>query len=173
MRSKILVLSLFITSTLFFGCSKSNEKGSLSVNMTDAPGPYQQVNVEVLLVSVNVENSNGNSLWMNLPTHSGIYNLLDLQNGIDTNLVDIAQVPAGDIHQMRLLLGPNNTVMVDSVLYPMKVPSGTQSGIKVNGTIHVVPNSNTSILLDFDASKSVVQNGNGDYHLKPVIQVVE
>ena len=57
-------------------------------------------------------------------------------------------------------------------LQPLKVPSGAQSGIKLNANFTVQPDQVTDLLLDFDACKSVVVAGNsGQYLLKPVIRV--
>ncbi|HZF99878.1 MAG TPA: DUF4382 domain-containing protein, partial [Chitinophagales bacterium] len=63
----------------------------------------------------------------------------------------------------------NNTIMVDSVIYPLEVPSGYTSGLKIN--VHQVITGGTSytLLLDFDAGHSIVETGNGEYKLKPVI----
>lgn len=101
-----------------------------------------------------------------------MYDLLTLQNGIDTNMVQLTQLSAGKITQMRLVLGSNNSVMVNNVLYPMTVPSGSETGIKIPGPISVVANATTQVIIDFDASKSVNEQGNNEYQLKPVIQVL-
>ena len=109
----------------------------MSVSMRDAAGPYQQVNVEVLRVRVHMNNTG----WIELPTHAGIYNLLALQNGVDTTIVNTTQFPAGEIDQMRLVLGTHNSVMADNIVYAMSVPSGEESGIKLVGDIPVPANS--------------------------------
>lgn len=172
-RKLFLAVLLISTAFTFSGCKKDKNNGNFTVRMTDAPGPYQQVNVQILQVNVHLENTSNNDGWHSLPTNSGVYDLLALQNGIDTTIVNTSMIPSGDVTQMRLLLGSQNTVMVDSIIHPLKVPSGSQSGIKLNGNIEVVSNATTSVLIDFDANQSVVLQGNGDYHLKPVIKVVE
>jgi hypothetical protein len=159
---------------LFGGCKKDEmENGNIFVRMTDAPAAYQQVNVDIVKVQVHHVDGSGNGAWIDLPTNAGIYNLLALQNGIDTTIVHTTQLGAGKITQMRLLLGSNNTLMVDSVIHPMKVPSGSQSGIKLVGELNVVPNQTLNVLIDFVADESVVESGNGKYHLKPVVKVVQ
>jgi hypothetical protein len=169
MRNRILAGGLIVMSGLLFSaCSKDDAKGNIMVRMTDAPGDYQQVNVDIVQVSVHMSKGG----WTDLPTKAGVYNLLTLQNGIDTTIVNTTSLPAGDITQMRLLLGSNNTVMVDSIVYPMDVPSGSQSGVKLTGDITVPGGSDINVLLDFDAKESVVKGGNDEYHLKPSIKVV-
>src|SRR6185437_1266915 len=143
MKTKNIVLafaSITLGIILFNACKKepaaAPQYGSMAVRLTDAPGDFQQVNVDIQKVSVHMSVGN----WIDLPTHSGIYNLLVLQNGIDTSLVNTTQLPAGKITQMRLILGTNNTVMVDSVVYPLTVPSGSETGIKLIGNEIVNPN---------------------------------
>ena len=60
--------------------------------------------------------------------------------------------------------------MVDGNSQSLKVPSGSQSGLKLNLHQTLTANTSYSIWLDFDACKSVVEKGNGDYSLKPVIR---
>jgi hypothetical protein len=55
----------------------------------------------------------------------------------------------------------------------LKVPSGFQTGIKIVKGFEIVNQGTTSLILDFDANKSVVRKGNGDFSLKPTIKVLE
>ena len=48
--------------------------------LTDGPGPYQQVNVDIQ--EVRVKTSDDTTQWLALPTHAGVYNLLDFQHGV-------------------------------------------------------------------------------------------
>ncbi len=57
-----------------------------------------------------------NDSLIELGTNQGIYNLLEFVNGQDTLIVD-EDIPSGYISQIRLVLGENNTVMVDSVVH--------------------------------------------------------
>ena len=124
------------------------------------------------MVSVHLVPASGSASWINLPTKSGIYDLLKLQNGIDTSLVDVTSLAAGKITQMRLLLGVQNTVMVDSTIYNLTVPSGSQTGIKLTGNLMVDPNQLLVVKLDFDAYKSIVAIDSITYKLKPTIKTL-
>ena len=62
--------------------------------------------------------------------------------------------------------------MVDSTLYPLATPSAMQSGLKLNLNKFLLPNFNNVILIDFDAHESIVEQGNGDYSLKPVLRTL-
>jgi hypothetical protein len=54
--------------------------------MTDAQTGLEEVNINKQSVSIKYRDDNNDSTlnWVNLNTTSGIYNLLALQNGIDT-----------------------------------------------------------------------------------------
>ncbi|AEA43556.1 DUF4382 domain-containing protein [Fluviicola taffensis] len=156
---------LFAFST---GCKKKVGESRMTVKMVDAPGDFQQVNVEVLQVQVHHDDQG----WMDLPTNAGVYDLLTLQNDVSATLVNIGVLPAGHINQLRLILGDENTVMVDSLYYPLATPSAQQSGLKINLNTDFAPNSEYELVLDFDAEKSIVTQGNGSYSLKPVIKVL-
>ncbi|HLP11764.1 MAG TPA: DUF4382 domain-containing protein, partial [Flavobacteriales bacterium] len=136
--------------------------------MTDAPALYSNVNVEITGAEVYRQNRG----WVALHINQGIYDLLTLQNNVTAVLATGEKIPTGRISQLRLILGSNNTVTtLDGSVYPMKVPSGSQSGLKVNIDRDIHTNDYIEVILDFDANASVVLNGNGEYHLKPVIKV--
>ncbi len=136
--------------------------------MTDAAGPYDEVNVDIREVEIH---STGGG-WQTLSiVNPGIYNLLDYSNGLDT-LILSDSLPVGRISQIRLILGPNNTVKVGGVIYPLATPSAEQSGLKLQIHQDLVAGITYAITLDFDAARSVIQTGNGSYKLKPVIRTV-
>ncbi len=150
-------------------CNKDeNRKSTYSVRMTDAPGPYDAVYVDIQGVEVKAE---GKSEVM-LDVKSGIYNLLTLSNGIDT-LIASGKIDAGNVTQIRLILGANNTVVLNGNSYPLSTPSADQSGLKINVNQKLEANKSHSILIDFDANQSIVETGSGTYKLKPVLRTVE
>jgi hypothetical protein len=171
MKTKAIILNIAAVAAaicLFNSCRKySAGTGNMAVRLTDVPANYQQVNVDIQKISVHMSGGN----WIDLPTKSGVYDLLKLQNGIDTSLVNTTQLATGKITQMRLILGTNNTLMADSVMYNLTIPSGSESGIKLNGNLEVVANQTLVVKLDFDANASIVQSGS-TYQLKPTIKTL-
>ena len=159
-----------------FGCQKESKTGTLIVKMVDAPVEFDSVNVEIIDFQVHYSNGlMGESDWVSLETNEGIYNLLDLQDGVTAVLVDGEEVPIGKLQQMRLILGEDNTVVVEDETYPLELSSQDKNGIKINlkSTIH--EGDSVEIILDFDAQKSIVIQGNDDdqFKLKPVIKLEE
>lgn len=160
--------------------------GTLGVSMTDAPScGYDAVNVTVRAVRVHQSGSAGenDSGWstITLATPKKI-NLLDLTNGVLEEL-GTTSLPAGRYNQIRLMLDPNNgNAMANSIIrttFPtntteisLDTPSAVQSGIKLNSEFDVLSNQRVDLVLDFDACKSIVTKGNGNYALKPVITVI-
>lgn len=168
--TKILYAVFFSLSVLLIpACNKDdNNQAHLSVRMTDAPANYDAVMVDVQ--GVEVIGAGGAVVMLN--ANKGIYNLLDFTNGMDT-LIASGDLDAGTISQIRLILGTENSVMVDGVVYHLSTPSAEQSGLKLQIHQTFVAGVSYNILLDFDASQSIVLTGNGEYKLKPVIRTIE
>jgi hypothetical protein len=156
--------------------------GTLSVSMTDAPAcGYDAVNVTVNKVRVNTSASAGDSDagWTDITLNPAKkINLLNLTNGLLESLGQTS-LPAGHYTQMRLVLDANTgTGMANSVVptggaeTSLSTPSAVQSGIKLVNGFDVAAGQTTSVVLDFDACKSVVTQGKGRYSLKPVVKVV-
>jgi hypothetical protein len=172
---KILFTVLAISSiaaVLLIACQKEDKNGgdgniTLKVMLTDAPIDADSVNVDIRQVRVNYRHDSTG--WVDLNTNAGIYNLLGLQNGVDTLLANGA-IPSNSVQEIRLVLGTANTIVVNGVSYPLTIPSGSESGLKLkinkqlSGPID-------SLLIDFDAALSIHQAGNGNYKLKPVLRI--
>lgn len=157
-----------VLALVFTGCSDVNsdeDQADVQFRLTDMPGEYQQVNIDVIAVEVKM-----NDTLIELSTNQGVYNLLELVNGKDTLLVD-DQIPSGFISQVRLILGGDNTLMVDSVVYDLSTPSAQQSGLKFQVHEELIAGESYSYMIDFVVEKSIVETGNGKYILKPVIRV--
>lgn len=107
--------------------------------------------------------------WTSLDVNEGVYNLLDLTNGLDT-LLATAELPAGKISQIRLILGNNNNLLLDGTEHALATPSAQQAGLKLNLHAELQEGVTYTLLLDFDAARSIVRRGNGTYLLKPVIR---
>ena len=165
-----LVAVLAACSLLVTSCgkdSRNEEPAYLDILLTDTAGVYDSVVVDVQ--SVEIKPGQGASVtWPVLP---GLLNLPDLANGRDT-LLATGELTAGHISQVRLILGANNYVVTGGVRYPLATPSAQQSGLKLNVDAAFLPGVQYTLLLDFDASRSVVATGSGSYILKPVIRTV-
>ncbi len=175
MKNLVLGTLVLLTTFVLASCDKNNDndsnngsdKATIKVMLTDAPATYDAVLVDIREVQLHSETDG----WITVPLENpGVYNLLDFNNGMDV-LLGTAEMPAGVISQMRLVLGSENSVIVDSVEYPLTVPSGSTSGLKLNLHEEVQAGYSYTFWIDFDAARSVHQTGNGKYMLKPVIRM--
>jgi len=173
----VLLTVLAVGSFIFLSCNKSSGSSSggpshLQVMLTDDPASYSAVYIDVQKVEVNVSSDSGtNTGWQTVNVlRPGVYNLLNFSNGIDT-LLAAADLPAGNLSQMRLILGSNNSVVTNGQSYPLTTPSAQQSGLKFNIHSTLTAGIVYRLWIDFDASRSIVSAGNsGKYLLKPVIR---
>jgi hypothetical protein len=183
-------LLIFIFAACGNGGSDSGGGGSLSLELTDA-ATYQYdavyVTIEEVLVHIGGDENEGSN-WEVVASLGKTYNLLDLRNGVREEL-GISLLQPGHYTQMRLIIGevPDDGINILSESHPhanyiilnsdtyheLKVPSGLQTGIKIIHGFDITANQTTELILDFDASKSIVMAGaSGKWLLKPTIKVL-
>lgn len=177
MKRITATLSLALASLVIFMSSCQDEQkvqtALVRTFLVDAPGDYQQVLVDVQAVRFHVsgdttsDSANG---WQDLEGFTpAVYDLLELTNGTEALLGEI-EITDEKVGQVRLVLGDNNSVMVDSMSYPLTIPSGAESGLKIIINEKVEPGFTYNLILDFDAARSIKETGKGDYKLRPVIK---
>lgn len=168
----LMAFSIFVT-----GCDMGSDSGTgtMTVEMADAPiDSADAVNVNIERVEVNrAGNPDG---WVTLSEPQQTYDLLNLTNGA-TAVIGSSALEAGTYPQIRLILSQNgHSVEIDGQVYDMFVPSGAQTGVKLDINAEIEEDIEYTILLDFDASRSVVDAGSNNqvpYLLKPVIKAKE
>lgn len=171
----------------------------IRIMLSDSPVDFDAVNVDIQLVEVLVvpdschsnsgygdneqgchydhhhdhDNNNYNcAVWDTLDIRPGVYNLLDLSNGVDTLLATGFTVQ-GTIKKLRLTLGTQNSVVLDSVSYPLQLWNGyDRVTISVRGEdVHEISPTDLQIWLDFDAGRSIVRVTNNRFVLKPYLRI--
>jgi hypothetical protein len=198
MRKNLFFTVLVATFFLLTNCSEDAENnletGRLKVQMTDAPFPFDQVaeaNVIVFKIDArlknedsemdmdaNAEDSEASSSFIVLMEEEIPLNLLELTNGTTAPMADL-DVPVGTYDLVRVYVKGINVVLTDGTTYDLKVPSGSQSGIKVfiKPGLTITGGLSSDLLLDFDVSRSFVAKGNTKreggitgFNFKPVIK---
>ncbi|WP_372753277.1 DUF4382 domain-containing protein [Labilibaculum sp.] len=168
-----LLLATTIIFILFSRCSDDNVNltSQVKIRLTDAPAQYDQVNIDIQSIQINSsDNDSIEDGWVEMTLlNPGIYDLLEFNNGMDTLLVD-QEMPSGTVSQMRLILGENNSVVIDSISYDLDTPSAQTSGLKFQIHDDFLAGIEYNLWIDFDAANSIVETGNGKYKLKPVIR---
>jgi len=171
-----------------FACS-SGDTGRLSLSLTDKPtDQYKAVYITIAEIDVNNE-ADPDDVWTTVATPNQTYDLLALANGVRQELA-LANLAAGSYSQLRLIIGTqatdginilgqahpfaNYVIGADDDVHELKVPSGIQTGVKIVKGFAINENQTTELILDFDASRSVVVAGNsGKFLLKPTVKVLE
>jgi hypothetical protein len=165
----ICFVLVLLAGFLFYACTKNSgtddqKNTTLQILLTDAPTALQEVNIDLKEVRVKFTDT----AWVTLQTTAGIYNLLALQNGV-SSIIAQGNFATNVVKEIRLILGENNTIKENNQIYPLRIPSGSESGLKIkvdkklNATIE-------TLLIDFDAALSVKKENDG-FKLRPVIRV--
>jgi hypothetical protein len=91
--------------------------------------------------------------FITILTHRREFNLLHLRGG-QTDLLADAEIPAGRYDQMRLVVSEGRIKLVDGREFRLNVPSGAQSGIKLNFEFEIGDGENATLVLDVDLSEA-------------------
>jgi hypothetical protein len=161
----------------------------VKIFLTDNPVNYDAVYVDIQSVVVQVipdscrgrDNNNNDcyddneyrcSVWDTLDIRAGVYNLLSLSNGTDTLLANGLTL-SGRVNKIKLILGDNNSVVIDSVSYPLTLWNNQHSiTLQVKGAdIDEITSADLQLWLDFDAGGSIVKVSNNRFVLKPKIKI--
>lgn len=166
---KLIMIGIIGLGLGLSACNKNDNGGmtKLNVKMTDGPGAYDAIFLSVK--EIQVLSSEGQST---LAVGSNPFNILNFRMGKDT-LIAAQDIPSGRIQEVRLVLNDTgNRVVINGISYPLTTPSGQTSGVKLKIQDDLEPGVAYTLLLDFDAAKSIVLTGNGKYILKPVIRAI-
>jgi len=174
MRKLVFLLGVLLLGlALLSGCSSGGSAtGTARVYLTDQPAsPYSSVFVTFTRLDLVAHEAGPVTIW----TGRQQVDLLALDN-VQLLLALASSVPVGEYDQLRLVLssepGDNYVVMAsDQSHQNLLLSSQAQTGLKLVGRIPIAEGQITNLLIDFDAARSVVEEGNGQLRLKPVINL--
>ena len=182
MKGLVIKLVAFMGIALFFySCSDNPTSptgtGILQVSMTDATANFDTVRIYIDSVQAHIANGDPIKGWYTLShnTNPKGYDLLALVNGA-TTIIGYDTLPAGRYSQIRLFIGQGSYVVEHSqpnTPYTLTIPSGVQTGVKLNVDANLQEGFLYNITLDFDAGMSILLSGtpnNPGYTLNPVIR---
>jgi hypothetical protein len=180
---KISLSFLFISIITIWQCTENNTTEPIAGGHTDGEGSIRLVLIDspsildsiVICVSrVEVHKSGTDSTagsWIVINDSLRYFDLLLLTNGASAVLGDTTLME-GKYTQVRLILEDSNYVVDDGIKYPLTIPSGTQTGIKLNHSFEIESGKLYELYLDFNVEKSVLVTGNGEFKLKPTIRIM-
>jgi hypothetical protein len=183
----VVVASL---ATLACAESSSTESGTgqLTIRLTDAPFPFDEVkSVDVYVVRIDGRVADADSAdaadesdgdWKTLVSPNTSINLLDLTGGKTANLGTVT-LPEGTYRGFRMVIDTDESSITldDNTTPEIKWPSAGNNGIKIQLDEPVVIGPGTAeLLIDFDVGRSFVVRGNdisrNGLLFKPVIHAV-
>jgi hypothetical protein len=94
-----------------------------------------------------------NSEWIVIFTGERECNLLDLRNG-RTDLLANTDIPAGDYSGMRLIVTQGTVTLKDGRVFTLKIPGGSETGIKLRFNFTVEAGQEKPLLLDVNLSRA-------------------
>lgn len=157
------------------GSGSASGTGTLNLAVTDTPveGASQVV---VAFTGVDLMGPAGQT-HVTLASEQSI-DLLTLQGNASSTLLDGTAVAAGDYQWLRLDVDEANSFVIATGggKFPLKVPSGSQSGLKLVSGFTVAQGGTADFVVDFDLRKSLTldnSGGSATYTLKPALRLID
>jgi Domain of unknown function (DUF4382) len=185
MKHQLLTLSL-LSSLVLASCGGPSSEdslggrsgvpsGELTFSITDA-AVDGATEVWVQFSAVEIKPADGPSITYTFDTPMNV-DLLSLQGSVSEDFFKDIVVPSGTYNWVRLAVNTSGTsdsyikFINDNNDYELTIPSGSQSGLKINNEFIVAAGGKTAMTIDFDLRKSIVE-ASGEYKLKPVLRLV-
>jgi uncharacterized protein DUF4382 len=104
--------------------------------------------------------------------------LLALSGGQAETLLDHFTLAAGRYDWIRLMVDTAGVrdsfiVLLDGTEHELDIPSGDQTGLKLNRGFSVPAGGSADFTIDFDLRKSVHLTGTGEYLLRPTLRLAD
>lgn len=163
------------------GCSDDvSNTGRLTLGITDAPvDNATAVVVQFTGVELKAAGDSARTFTFDAPRQ---IDLLALTGTDSELLLDGVKVTAGRYEWVRLMVDANEDGVTDSYIdledgsrHELEVPSGDQSGLKLNTGFRVPAGGSASFTIDFDLRKSVHEpmDAADSYKLRPTLRIVD
>jgi hypothetical protein len=174
------------------GCSSSGDAGTatgeLSLGITDAPvDGVSEINV--VFTGIRVKPQGGPAFDIALVDEAGepvaerMINMLELTDGNYELLFENAVVPAGVYNWIELqveaeidnFLTGSHVVTGNNEMRELRVPSGSQSGLRLVSPFTVTADRATRLMIDWDMRMGLVKPTSleGDYLLRPAFRTID
>lgn len=153
--------------------------GTLSIAISDAA--VEDVSeVWVEFTGITLKPQDGDEIQFTFDAVKRI-NLFELQNGNTAELLPNTRVPTGPYNWIRLGVNAEFDNVMDSFArrndgsqVELRVPSGSQSGLKLVSGFTITQNQSTNIVLDWDLRKALSDpQGQPGMHLRPALRVTD
>lgn len=200
LKISLVAASLLVAFMLIFSaCTKNGINasggGKVSIYLTDGPGEFDSVFIDIQKVEVKIDTSTGDrnnddrckndddrddhqkrrddyGEWVDINFTPSIIDVLSLRNGVETKLGD-ANIATGTVRKIRITLGTQNRVVKNGVTSTLELRNETNNFLYVKlydkHRERNTDNSNVSVWVDFDVANSIYEK-DGKFYLKPVLR---
>lgn len=167
---KRIVMAILPALLLIAACGGQDgaNEGRAQVMLTDAPA----TEADTLTVTFSRIELVGEAQGaVSVEVEPQTIDVLTLRNG-GLEMLGEVDLPVGTYNQLRLVVDDAEiTFGGGAEVYDVEVPSGAQTGLKINiePALVIEADQTSEVLLDFDAQRAVVENpaDSGNYLLKP------
>lgn len=179
LKKSCLLLPLAAAASLLTACGGGSAgTGTMNLGVTDA-AVDGAAKVVVEFTGVELKPQGGAAIQFTLPAPRQI-DLLNLNGGGSAELLQAVGIPAGTYNYIRLQLNAEGNAansyieLLDGSISALRIPSGEQRGVQLNGQFVVPDGGIANFVIDFDLRKSVRNppGQNGDYLLRPTVRIV-
>lgn len=180
LRAGVLSVSIaLLAGACGGGGGDSTATGTLNLGITDAPVDGAD-HVWVEFTGVEIKPAAGNSFSIDFPAPRQI-DLLALTGGTAELLLDGYVLSAGTYEWLRLKVNASqggdpaddSFMVIGGTPYELRIPSGAQTGLKLNRPITIPADGTASFTIDFDLRKSVHARSGDVYMLRPTLRLVD
>jgi hypothetical protein len=147
--------------------SKSTAPTRFNIHLTASQVSYSALYIDLQGVEIT---SDGKIIPLNV--HSGIYNLVNLSNNMDS-LIAFGSVRSEDVEQVKLILGPNNAVVVNGRIFGLNTPGIEDPGLRIKVREVSKLGSGFYLFLDFNVNNSIIKTDDNVYRFEPRISILE
>ena len=164
-----ILLALMVALT-FTSCEKEDMEayGEFEVYMTDSPGAYESLEVEIEKIEAYHE-SDG---WITLNEDVQVLDILTLTNGREEKVAKNERTRSGNYSKVRITFGANNNLSVDVLGISTDFALGVDSQVEIEIETMIEEGQSSRLLLDFHVGESVQGSANSSFTLTPVITVI-
>lgn len=167
-KLKYIIMIMALVPLLITGCKKDakNQASNVAFKLTDAPAHFDALNIDVQAIKAHTQAGG----WVTLQSQLGVVNVLNYANG-NATLIAEGSFPAGTMDQVSLVLGSNNSVVVNGTTFPLSA-AAVQAGLNLSLNSQLSAGGSYVWTIDFDAAQSVTATGSGSFQLNPVIRLI-
>lgn len=188
--ARLLILACVILPVLAAcGGAGGGSSGSSTMSLGITDGPIDSASsVVISITGVELKPAGGGqAVTFDFSNSPKTIDLLTEQNGNEDLLLNNVTLPVGNYDWIRLLVNAapdgtvaNSYITINGAQYPLVIPSGAQTGLKLVQSFTLTANQNAQFTIDFMLAQSITahappgqtSSGQQVYFLRPALRLV-